>query len=199
MNSLYKSSRRVYNRIIYGTLMGGHWFKVDIKAEVKMKVLLKITLLLAFLIAQAPGLIAQDHSMMSSDSSHTMVKVADFKWMDVPPGLPKGAKVVVLSGDPSKAGPFTIRLKFPENYTVRPHWHPTAENITVIEGALYMGTQSTFDKQKVGKLEKGDFAVMPAKFVHYAFCEVPTVVQIHGMGPFAITYINKSDDPRNMR
>jgi quercetin dioxygenase-like cupin family protein len=174
--------------------MGGRWFGY-IKAEVKMKVLLKITLLLAFSTAQA-----QDHSMMSSDSSgHTMVRVADFKWMDVPPGLPKGAKVAVLSGDPSKAGPFTIRLKFPENYTVRPHWHPTAENITVIEGALYMGTQSTFDKQKTGKLEKGDFAVMPAKFVHYAFCEAPTVVQIHGMGPFAITYINKSDDPRNMR
>lgn len=163
-----------------------------------MKVLLKIILLTTFLVIRIPELIAQDHAMMS-DTTHTMLKVAEFKWMDVPPGLPKGAKVAVLSGDPTKAGPFTIRLKFPENYTVRPHWHPTAENITVIEGALYMGTQSTFDKQKAGKLEKGDFAAMPAKFVHYAFCEAPTVVQIHGMGPFAITYINKSDDPRNMR
>jgi quercetin dioxygenase-like cupin family protein len=171
-----------------------------IKAEVKMKILLKITVLLGCLMTLEPGLMAQDHSMMSSDTTgHTMMRVAEFKWMDAPPGLPKGAKVAVLSGDPSKVGPFTIRVSFPKNYTIRPHWHPTAENVTVIEGTFYMGTQATFDKQKAGKLEKGDFAVMPAKFVHYAFCNDPTVIQIHGMGPFVITYVNKSDDPRNMR
>ena len=164
-----------------------------------MKVLLKITLLMVCLIAWKPGLMAQDHPMMSSDStSHTMLSAAELKWMDAPPGLPKGAKVAVLSGDPSKAGSFTIRVKFPPNYAVKPHWHPTAENITVIEGALFMGTQKTFDKQKAGKIEKSGFAVMPANFVHYAFCNIPTVVQIHGMGPFAITYVNKTDDPRNM-
>ncbi len=164
-----------------------------------MKILLKITLLMVSLIVLHPGLMAQDHSMMSSDSTgHTMMGVADFKWMDAPPGLPAGAKVAVLSGDPSKAEPFTIRVKFPPNYAVKPHWHPTSENITVIEGALYMGTQETFDKKKARKLEKGSFAMMPAKSVHYAFCNSPTVVQIHGMGPFAITYVNKSDDPRVM-
>lgn len=164
-----------------------------------MKILLKMALLIVYLIASESGLMAQDHSLMSSDSSsHTMLNAGELKWMDAPSGLPKGAKVAVLSGDPSKPGPFTIRVRFPQNYAVRPHWHPTPENITVIEGALYMGTQKIFDKQKSRKLEKGGFAVMPAKFVHYAFCDTPTIVQIHGMGPFAINYINKSDDPRNM-
>jgi hypothetical protein len=168
-----------------------------LKAEDKMSSLMKIALLIMSFISWGFSSKAQDHGMMSDSTSHTMLNVADLKWMDAPPGLPKGAMVAVLSGDPSKAGPFAVRLKFPKGYAVRPHWHPTAENITVIEGTLYMGSQETFDKQKAGKLEAGGYAVMPAKFVHYAFCNDPAVVQIHGMGPFAITYINKNDDPRN--
>lgn len=164
-----------------------------------MAAFFKMTLPVLICMVMGYSLMAQEHSgMMASDSSgHQMMNTKEFKWMDVPPGLPKGAKVAVISGDPSKAGPFTLRLMFPANYQVKPHWHPTAENITVIEGAFYMGTQETFDKQKAGKLEKGGFAVMPAKFVHYAFCESPAIVQVHGMGPFSITYVNKADDPRN--
>lgn len=165
-----------------------------------MSGLMKTVLLIISFISWGFSSIAQDHhgKMPSDSTGHAMLNNADLKWMDVPPGLPKGAMVAVLSGDPSKAGTFTIRLKFPANYAVKPHWHPTAENITVIEGTLYMGTQETFNKQNAGKLEKGGFASMPAKFVHYAFCNDPVVLQIHGMGPFAITYINKNDDPRNM-
>lgn len=163
-----------------------------------MNGVLKMTGIVVVLIAWQSGLMAQHHTMMSSDSTrHQMQNVTDLKWMDAPPGLPKGAKVAVLSGDPSKTGLYTIRVSFPKGYAVRPHTHPTAESITVIEGTLFMGTQETFDKIKAGKLEKGGFAEMPANFVHYAFCEDPAVVQIHGMGPFTIKYVNKNDDPRN--
>jgi hypothetical protein len=33
------------------------------------------------------------------------------KWGPVPPVLPKGGEIAVLSGDPSKAGPYVLRLK----------------------------------------------------------------------------------------
>ena len=164
-----------------------------------MRVLLKMIFLVIPLFAWKTELKAQDHSgmTMSDSASHIMLTEPQFKWMDAPPGLPKGAKVAVLSGDPTKAEHFTIRVMFPANYQVKPHWHATAENITVISGALFMGTQETFNQQMATKLEKGSFAVMPAKFVHYAFCKTPTVVQIHGMGPFSINYVNMADDPRN--
>ncbi|MDP1664089.1 MAG: hypothetical protein Q8L79_03105 [Methylobacter sp.] len=45
------------------------------------------------------------------------------KWNDEPI-LPKGAKSVILVGDPSKAGVFIALLKFPSNYPIPPHIHP---------------------------------------------------------------------------
>jgi hypothetical protein len=30
---------------------------------------------------------------------------------------------------------------------------------------------------------------------HYAWASEDTVVQVHGQGPFAITYVNAADDP----
>jgi hypothetical protein len=32
---------------------------------------------------------------------------------------------------------------------------------------------------------------------HYAWSTGPTIIQINGMGPFEITYVNPADDPRN--
>jgi len=167
-----------------------------------MKVLIKIILFL-FMAGHSSLLLAQAKPKtmpMHADSmSHVMMRAANLKWMNAPPGLPPGAKVAVLSGDPSKEGTFTIRLMLPANYTVKPHWHPTDENITVVKGTLYMGMQETFNKEKATRLNEGDFARMPARSVHYAFSKTPVTVQIHGMGPFAITYIKASDDPRNSK
>ena len=161
-----------------------------------MKVFARMLVLL-FLIPVG-GVLAQDHATGGAHDSvkHTMQNVSKFQWMDAPAGLPKGAKVSVLSGNPGEAGPFVLRIQFPANYQIKPHWHPTAENVTVIEGQLYMGTGETFGTEKATMLEKGGFAVMPAKFVHFAFTKAATMIQIHGIGPFAIHYVNPADDPR---
>jgi hypothetical protein len=37
---------------------------------------------------------------------------------------------------------------------------------------------------------------MPKGMHHYAWASGETVVQLHGVGPFAITYVNAADDPR---
>src|SRR5262245_7386243 len=65
-----------------------------------------------------------------SEQPHTMITPNDVKWGPAPPALPAGAQIAVLSGDPSKAEPFTIRLKAPDGYKIMPHWHPTDENVT---------------------------------------------------------------------
>lgn len=137
--------------------------------------------------------------MDHSSGDHVMLNVADLKWMDAPPGLPAGSKVALLSGDPSKAGPFTMRASFPANYKVPPHWHPTYENVVVLEGTLYMGSGDAIDESKAMALQTGGYTAIPAKSHHYAFSKDKCVIQINGEGPFEINYINPADDPRGKK
>ena len=119
------------------------------------------------------------------------------QWTAVPPALPPGAEIAVLDGDPAKAEPYTIRLKFPDRYTVAPHFHPTDEHVTVISGTLRLGMGDSIDQKGMKTLRSGGYVTAPAQMHHYAVAQGKTVVQIHGMGPFAITYVNPNDDPRN--
>jgi hypothetical protein len=136
----------------------------------------------------------------TGQTGHVMLKPSELKWMDGPEGLPAGSKIAVLEGDPAKAGPFTIRLIFPPNYKIMPHWHSNIEHGTVLEGEFYMGHGDTFDEAKASLLPVGSFAVMPVKFHHYAFTkDKQTVIQLHGMGPFDINYIDAANDPRTKK
>lgn len=130
-------------------------------------------------------------------TQHTATTADELKWGPAPPSLPPGAELAVLSGDPSKAGqPFTMRAKFPDGYKVPPHWHPTDENVTVIQGTINIGMGDKFDESQAKALTAGSYAVMPKRMHHFAFARGETIIQIHGTGPFAITYVNPADDPR---
>ena len=158
---------------------------------------LKIALLL-LIGSVGTGVYAQEHSGMNpGNEKHIMVNTDKLEWMDAPAGLPKGAKVAVLEGNPSEAGPFTIRLQLPAGYEVKPHWHPAIEHVSVLKGEFFMGTGETFNKEKAMKLAEGGFAAMPAKYVHFAFTNPGGILQLHGIGPWGITYVNAKDDPRN--
>lgn len=128
-----------------------------------------------------------------------MLNPKDVKWGDAPPGLPKGAKFAVLHGDPAGQGLYTVRLKLPPGYILPPHWHPTDELITVIAGAFKMGMGDKFDKKNVKTISVGGFTVTPQKTNHFATVDQETIVQVHGIGPFQITYVNPADDPRNKK
>jgi len=130
---------------------------------------------------------------------HTVVIAKDAKWMDAPDGLPKGAKMTVLAGNPGAPGAFTVRAMFPAGYKVMPHFHATDENITVIKGDFGAGMGDSFDMSKGQVLSEGDFTTMPAGMHHYAWTKKGATIQIHGMGPFSITYLNPADDPRNAK
>jgi len=163
-----------------------------------MSAILRIAgLSLAALTIVAPAL-AHDEGTVHT-GTHVMYTPAELKWGDAPPGLPKGARATVLEGDPSKAGPFTIRVEMPPNYKVMPHWHPAIEHVTVLSGELSLGNGEKFDLSSAKKLGVGGFAVMPIKHVHYAFSSGKTVIQLHGIGPWGITYVNPADDPRTVK
>jgi hypothetical protein len=126
---------------------------------------------------------------------HHMVTSENLKWADVP-SLPAGAKIAVIEGPMSQAVPFTVRLKFPANYRIPPHHHPATERVTVLSGTLHMGMGEKFDRQKTQAVKAGELMIMQPGSAHFAWTEVETVVQLHGTGPWGITYINAADDPR---
>jgi quercetin dioxygenase-like cupin family protein len=132
-----------------------------------------------------------------SSAQHVAVDADSIKWGSGPASLPPGAQMAVLDGDPGKAVPFVIRAKLPDGYRVGPHFHPTAENVTVVSGTFLVGMGDTFSESSMKTLGTGGFAKMPKGMHHYAMTKGETVIQVHGVGPFAITYVNPNDDPRN--
>lgn len=138
---------------------------------------------------------AQDHEM----KMHTLLNDTNFIWKEGPASLPEGSQIAVLEGDLSKEGPFTIRLMLPANYKVYPHFHPAIEHISVFEGAFHMGSGKTFDEAKTTRLGVGGFGVMPIGHAHFAFTKEKTIIQLHGIGPWGITYVDPKTDPRNIK
>jgi quercetin dioxygenase-like cupin family protein len=122
---------------------------------------------------------------------------ATIEWKAAPAALPSGAKMAVLEGDPTKEGPFVVRFQFPKGYHVPPHTHPKTERVTVISGALYLAIGEALDRSSAKKLEAGSFGYWPAGMKHTAWSEGETVIQLHGVGPWQINYVNPADDPRN--
>lgn len=132
---------------------------------------------------------------VAADSSHRMIAAKDLKWADVP-SLPPGAKIAIIEGPMSEAVPFTVRLSFPANYQLPAHLHPAVERVTVLSGAFYMGMGDKLDAAKAMPVGPGDMMIMLANTPHFGLTKDATVLQLHGTGPWGITYINPADDPR---
>jgi hypothetical protein len=120
------------------------------------------------------------------------------KWMDgTAVGLPAGAKLAVVSGDPSKEGDFVVRAKFPANYTVPPHHHPTDEMVRVLSaGSLTYGMGDKVNSASSATLTKGYHVTMQSGMNHWVTTTEPLEIQVSGKGPFQIVYANPADDPR---
>lgn len=149
-----------------------------------------IALALAVAVA-SPGVPAS----WAQSAHHMMVNPDELKWADVP-SAPPGAKIAVIEGPLNEAVPITFRLKFPADYKLPAHWHPGIEHVTVISGTFNMGTGDKLDPSKTKPLSAGSVAIMQPKTNHFAWTKEETIVQVHGVGPWAINYVNPADDPR---
>lgn len=130
---------------------------------------------------------------------HVSLVPSELKWMDAP-SIGPGAKLAVLEGDLKEAQPFTFRVKLPANFKIAPHTHPLFERVTVLSGTFYLGIGETFDASKARAYPAGGVTMMPPGMPMYAFTKKgEAVIQIHGTGPWGITYLNPADDPRNKK
>jgi quercetin dioxygenase-like cupin family protein len=133
---------------------------------------------------------------LTATPSHAQ-KAAKLTWGPAPPFLPAGAKFALVSGDPGKSGPFEIELSMPSGYVIPPHTHPTAETVAVKSGHFMYGMGDKMNAKTEKTMNAGQSGTLPPNMAHYAHAKGKTVVSVSGNGPFAITYVNSSDDPRN--
>ena len=140
--------------------------------------------------SKASGTTVQDTTPTAPSASRSGQQ--GITWGPAPAVLPPGAQIAVLEGDPTANGTFTIRLKFPNGYKIPPHTHPTVENVTVLTGTFRAGMGTTFDDSKLTDFGRDGFISVPAEHAHYAMARGETVVQVHGLGPFVLTYVNQA-------
>jgi quercetin dioxygenase-like cupin family protein len=150
----------------------------------------QVLICLAVIAALVTGTSAQ-----APKSAHVLMPADQIKWGPPPPVFEKGATFAVMSGDPGKTGMFVVRLKMPAGYQIKPHWHPTDEHVTVISGTFAVGMGDKIDKTGLKALPAGGYVLLPAEMRHYAMATVETVVEVSGLGPFQLNYVNPADDP----
>jgi quercetin dioxygenase-like cupin family protein len=145
-----------------------------------------ITATAAAALLGAPALAqAQQHPSM------TAIDADSLKWGPLqPPGFDAGMEIAVMHGDPSVAdAPYTVRLRFSDGYRFPAHYHPNAENVTVLSGRFLLGMGRSEGGQLTTYMP-GDYIHIPATQPHYGGTRGATVIQLHGVGPFEVLLAN---------
>jgi len=132
---------------------------------------------------------------VAADGHHAAVHAGALKWSQ-PAAYAPGAQLAVIKGDPTKEGYYVVRLKVPAGFKIPAHTHPNDENVTVLSGTFQIGTGDKLDDKKGEVLKAGGYSFVAKGMTHYAIFPEETVIQLHGMGPQGISYVNPADDPR---
>ena len=153
----------------------------------------------AFFLCAATFAFAASHDKSASAHDSMLYTPDKMAWKDGPGSFEKGAQFVVLEGDPAKEGPFVMRIKLPDGFHIRPHTHPKVERVTVISGTFLLAMGDKLARASATPLRAGSYGFWPAGMVHTAWAQGETIVQVHGIGPWTITYVNPADDPRTRK
>ena len=128
-----------------------------------------------------------------SDAPEPFIGTPDkIKWVQFAPGIEYGP----VHGNCDKPGaPCVFQLRFAAGGKIPAHWHPVDENVTVISGTFMAGMGDSYDETKMMSLPPGTYVLMPRRMHHFAGTKDGALVQVHGVGPFKINYVNPADDP----
>lgn len=126
----------------------------------------------------------------SAAGGHGILRSADLKWTPIM----KGCEMAAVAGDASAEGaPFTLRLRCAAGTIIPAHWHPTDENVTVLEGTFQVGMGEKYDAAKLETMQSGNFVSVPKEMRHYALSKTATIVQVNAIGPFKVNWVNPSE------
>lgn len=112
--------------------------------------------------------------------------------------FPSGAQLAKVVGDPTKPGPYVIRVRVQGGVRLMPHIHPEDRVYTVISGVFYIGFGRALDVDKLTAYGAGSVIVLPGNTSHF-HCALSGeyITQVMGGGPLGIEYIDHEDDPRS--
>ncbi len=128
-------------------------------------------------------------------AEYTAVMSPDIKWMDAP-SIGPGAKTAVIDGDPKATGPFVMRLKLPPKTRIKVHTHPADENVTILSGSLRFAPGDKFDTKAAKTFGPGSyFSIAKGKPMFAYTTDKETVLQLHGTGPWGISYLDSAAAP----
>ncbi len=114
--------------------------------------------------------------------------------------FPPPVRLAVVVGGPSKAAPYTIRVRVPHGVKLMPHKHPEDRVYTVISGVFYIGLGDEFAPQKLEAFPPGSVVVLPGNTSHFHWAKSSEyVTQVTAIGPLGLDYVSANDDPRNHR
>jgi quercetin dioxygenase-like cupin family protein len=112
--------------------------------------------------------------------------------------FPPSARLAVVVGEPSKPGPYLIRVKLPAGVKLMPHKHPEDRVYTVMSGVFYIGLGERFDGDAVKAYPPGSVVVLPGNTWHFHWAKSGEyVTQVSAIGPLGLEYHDAKDDPRN--
>ncbi len=114
------------------------------------------------------------------------------------PAFPPLARLAILVGDPTKPGPYVIRVKLPAGVKMMPHKHPEDRIYTVLSGVFYIGLGEEFDESKLTAYAPGSVIILPGRQPHFHWAKSGEyITQVTAIGPLGLTYIDPDHDPRN--
>lgn len=135
--------------------------------------------LVAGIVWPASGL-AQEPPFIPPAEHSVLLAAGDLTWHREP----DGTEVAVLYGNPAQEGPYVIRVRFPADWEMPFHWHPTAEFTTVLEGTLHLALGRDARREAATAYGPGSFFAIPAFVPIRAWTgNAAVALQVHGMGP----------------
>ena len=114
--------------------------------------------------------------------------------------FPPSVRLAVVVGQPTKNGPYTIRVKVPGGVKLMSHKHPEDRVYTVISGVFYIGLGDQFDDGKLQAYPPGAVIVLPGNTSHFHWAKSGEyITQVTAIGPLGLEYVDPKDDPRSAK
>lgn len=129
-------------------------------------------------------------SCLNAEISSNEVIIIDQATLHWENGSYPGVQMAQLFGDSEDSTqPYTIRVRFPANFTGRIHKHNQTEFHTVISGSLYVGIGEIIDKEHSIYVPAGGAFAIPANVSHYLWTSEDVEMQLHSLGEKETEYV----------
>jgi quercetin dioxygenase-like cupin family protein len=125
-----------------------------------------------------------------------VVYAEDIQWRPSPPNLPSGCEIAVLEASPQSADLFTVRFRTSEAFVMPPHSHSKDERVTILQGKVSVAFGMNGKREYAKQFGPGDYYVNARDAVHAVWADSSSIIQITGIGPWEVKFVETLKDVR---